>query len=231
MADIGAWDGFLYAIDVAKGEISWRSDTDNDHIGRTVRDPVHGLRWISDNPSGETLSNQAPYVTVVPIVTGEAVFYSDWAGNLMAVDRATGVQQWRFKPPTANSRHVGSRSYIVMFDDVLFYSTLEDRHLYGVDASTGQQVWQHETEGMPHGPMYLEDGVALFGELILNDEGQHSAFLAHALDLRTRKVLWTTDDLTAFPFVTNGVVYYGGGDGAIHARDLRSGREVERAEP
>ena len=51
-----------------------RSETDNDHIGQTFRDETGQLRWKSVNPEGETLSNQVPYVTVVPIITDDSVY-------------------------------------------------------------------------------------------------------------------------------------------------------------
>ena len=226
IAYIGAWDGFLYAIDVSNGQLVWKSDTDSDHMGRTIRDPEHHLTWVPDVPGGETLSNQAPYVTTVPIIEGDSIYFSDWSGNLMAVDRATGIQKWRFKPETANLRHAGSRLYIVHYEDEIFYSTMEDKRLFSVDKRTGTQVWMKETEGWLFGPIPAEENVALYAELILDADGNPEAFLVHALDMNSKEVLWTNDNVSSLPFVQNGVVYFGGQDGTLHGIDLFSGEAV-----
>jgi outer membrane protein assembly factor BamB len=206
VAYIGAWDGFLYAIDVKSGEEVWRSQTD----------------------FREQLPDQVLFVTVVPIVTDDAIYFTDWAGNLMAVDVVTGKQIWMFSPTTVDMRHVGSRSYFAMHDDILYYATLEDHHLYGVDRLTGEKVWEFEGEGYLYGPRLAGDGVALYFEHVQATDERPEAFLVRALDLETREILWTADDLSSPPSIHGGVIYYGGKDGTVHGRDMQSGSEVWR---
>ena len=207
-AYIGAWDGHLYAIDIDTGERVWRSTTDD--TGRAA------------------LSEQVPFVTVVPIVTDEAVYFTDWAGNLFAVDRATGRQVWRFDPGAADSRHVGSRSFMVLDDDVLYYSTLEDHHLYGVDRHTGQEVWSAETEGIVYGPRAAGGGVGLYAEFLANESGDGGTMIMRAMKLNTREVLWSAEDAATGPTLVDGIMYYGGADGTVYGRELISGKKIFR---
>jgi len=207
-AYIGAWDGHLHALDIETGERVWRSDTDD--TDRAV------------------LPDQVPFVTVVPIVTDEAVYYSDWAGNLFAVDRATGKQIWRFDPHAADSRHVGSRSHIAMHENVIYYSTLEDKHLYGVDRRTGQQVWSVETEGIAYGPGLVGEGLAIYMEFIFGGANEGSSANLRILDLESREILWSTTEAITPPAVEDGIIYYGATDGTVHGRDLTSGKKVFR---
>ncbi|NND70833.1 MAG: PQQ-like beta-propeller repeat protein [Rhodothermales bacterium] len=207
-AYIGAWDGHLYAIDIDTGERIWRSNTDD-------RDRA-------------SLPDQVPFVTVVPIVTEEAVYFTDWAGNLFAVDRANGQQVWRFDPGAADSRHVGSRSYMALVGDVLYYSTLEDQHLYGVDRQSGLEVWSTETEGIVYGPVSVEGAICLYLEVLANEPGENRSAFMRAMDMNTRQVLWSTEDAVSGVTLVDGVVYYGGTDGTVHGRELFSGDEVFR---
>ena len=207
-AYIGAWDGYLYAIDIDNGERIWRSATDD--RGRA------------------SLPDQVPFVTVVPIVTDEAVYFTDWAGNLFAVDRANGQQIWRFDPDAADSRHVGSRSFMALVGDVLYYSTLEDQHLYGVDRQSGQEVWSTKTEGIAYGPVQADGTIGLYFEVLTTESGESGAMFMRAMDMNTRQVLWSADDSASGATIVDGIVYYGGTDGTVHGRELHSGEEVFR---
>jgi outer membrane protein assembly factor BamB len=207
-AYIGAWDGYLYAIDIDTGERVWRSVTDDE--GRAA------------------LPEQVPFVTVVPIVVDEAVYFTDWAGNLFAVDRDTGRQLWRFDPDAADSRHVGSRSFMAMDGDILYYSTLEDHHFYGVDRHTGREVWSIETEGIVYGPRPAGTGIGLYAEFISDESGESETRIFRAMNFATRQVIWSTEDAATPPTLVDGIAYYIGTDGTVHGRDILSGEEVYR---
>lgn len=62
---------------------------------------------------------------------------SDSRRGLLAGDRDTGKQRWRFDANAVDGRHVGSRSSIVMHDDMLYFSTVEDRHVVGLNCRSG----------------------------------------------------------------------------------------------
>lgn len=207
-AYIGAWDGHLYAINIETGERVWRS--------------------VTEDNNRAALPSQVPFVTIVPIVTEEAVYFTDWAGNLFAVDRETGRQIWRFDPGASDSRHVGSRSFMAIDGDVLYYSTLEDQHLYGVDRRTGQKVWSTATDGIVYGPASAGNGIGLYAEFLPDVSEPGGTVVLRAMDLSDRQVLWTADDLASTPTVVDDIVYYAGKDGTVHGRDLFSGKKVFR---
>ncbi len=211
VAYIGAWDGHLYAIDLTSGERVWQS--------------------VTDEKDRAALSEQVPFVTAVPIVTREHVYFSDWAGNLFCVDRLTGQQVWRFDPGATNSRHAGSRHFIARHDDVIFYSTVNDRHLYGVDRHSGEAIWQMRTEGTSYGPMPVADGYGLVIELMRIDGQDRPVMRMHLLDFETRRYLWTADDAVSPPNPIGGVVYYGSADGSIRGRRIESGEVVYDSAP
>ena len=227
IAYIGAWDGHLTALSVADGHVVWRSDTDSDRDGATVR-TEDGLRWQPSRPGGETLPNQAPYVTVVPLIIGAHVYFSDWSGNLMAVERATGRQVWRFRPRTADLRHVGSRHFLTHFDDVIFYSTLEDRRLFGVNRFDGTVVWEWAGDHELAGPYPAQRHIAFVGELRREADSSVPRFVLRAFDMRARAFIWSLPDVGSRGNVRDGIAYFGWTDGTVRGVDLETGQEVYR---
>ena len=200
LAYIGDWSGSLYAIDVTTGKISWQTEPITDDLSST----------------------QVPHVTAVPILVGDEVFYTDWSGKLFAVDLATGQYKWIFAPETLNVRQAGSRTYFAHHDAVLFYSTVEDKHLYGVDRETGKKVWEWEYvgKGWLYGPFPGAKGVGLVLEVIRGD------LSLHGLDLETKEFLWENNEITGIPTVENDIVYFGGVDGTLHGLDILTGEDV-----
>ena len=204
-AYIGAWDGHLYAIDVRTGARRWRSTTDDNNRA--------------------SKPDQVPFVTTVPIIDGESVYFSDWAGNLYSVDRDTGEQLWRFDADAIGSRHVGSRSYIALHDGVIYFSTVEDKHLYGVDAATGHEVWSRKLDGVAYGPANAEGSIGLYFEELENAEGEVSTTM-HVFDFDTREILWSADDGVYLPTISDGVIYYAHARGTIIGRSISDGSAV-----
>jgi len=191
VAYVGSWNGYMFAIDVEMGQEIWRSQTDNFHLGEIGIDE-ESFTPTEDVPEGERQSNQVPFVTAVPVTTDDSVYFSDWTGNLFSVDIETGQQQWRYKPETVNLRHTGSRFFISLFDDVVYYTTQEDKKVYGVDASTGEEVWrldEFESGGWLDGPIQTESSITFLMEFLVSESGEPRGVQYHALDLETRDIM------------------------------------------
>ena len=214
----------MFAIDSKTSREVWRSQTDNYHTGQ-IGFGNESFTPDQDVPEGERGSNQVPFVTVSPIITPEHVYFVDWTGSLFSVDRQTGEQMWRFKAETENLRNAGSRFYMTLHDDIIYYSTFADKQLYGVDRFTGEQVWQAGYDGWLDGPIPGKDQVAFLIEFPLMDNGFPNgfSFQVHALDLNTREILYTIEDITLFPTMYENTVVYGSVYGRIKGVDLFSG--------
>ncbi len=222
---VGSWNGYMFAIDIKTGTEVWRSQTDNYHTGQIG---FGNESFIPDQevPEGERGSNQVPFVTVSPIITNDFVYFVDWTGSLFAVDRQTGEQIWRFKAETENWRNAGSRFYMTLYDDVIYYATFQDKHVYGVDRLTGEQVWHATYDGWLDGPIPGKDHIAFLIEFPLMDNGfpEGFSFQVHALDLNTQEILYTMEDISLFPTVYENTVVYGSVYGRIKAVDIFTGK-------
>ena len=97
------------------------------------------------------------------MIRDDRVFFADSAGNLLAVDKETGKQIWWFRPEDlADERFVGPRYFIAEHEGVVYYSTVEDKRLFGVDAATGKEVWREEADVVTYGPMDITHGVGVW---------------------------------------------------------------------
>ncbi len=107
-------------------------------------------------------------------------------------------------------------------DGVLYVGTF-DRHLFALDAKTGEEMWRFEVDGLVRGSPSVVDGAVYFG-------ADGSGFFA--LDAETGEPRWT------FPLgrvvqqssaaIADGAVYFGAFDGNMYALDAGTGRELWR---
>ena len=111
--------------------------------------------------------------------------------------------------------------------DGVVYAGSDDRHLYALDAQTGDLLWSFETGDVIRSTPTVTAGAVYFGS---NDNH------VYALDTQTGELLWSRDTgnwVQHSPVVSGGAVYVGAaGDGghSIHALDATSGEQLWVAE-
>ena len=129
-----------------------------------------------------------------PAVADGVVFVGSTDGNLYAVDASTGAQKWKF---TSRGRIVSSPA--VLAGAVYFESY--DSNFYAVDAATGALKWKFATNG----------------------ERRFAAKHIHGMLPESEAMPDPFDFYLSSPAVSNGVVYFGSGDGNVYALDAATG--------
>ena len=110
-----------------------------------------------------------------------AVFFRERDGFgivLIAVERKTGTELWRFLPPDGETRVRNP-----VFAGGVVYTGTSD-FFYALDAETGEELWRFRPEGGapgPAAPAIVVDGVAYFGT---------PAALLYAVDIDSHEELW-----------------------------------------
>ena len=97
-----------------------------------------GGAWVADLPDRQT--SKAPL-----LVKDGRMFVTTTAGQILALDPATGKSLWTFKPetPFGGSRGIG-------IGDGLLFAGLRDSTVIAVSQQTGEVVWRHAREaGIP----------------------------------------------------------------------------------
>lgn len=232
LAYVGAYDGALYAFDLADGERVWKAEL-ADAIG-----------------SSPAYHDGTVYV---------AVEYGDPDGSLVAVDAATGEARWEATEP-ANHPHstpaldpnadavvVGSndgylyawtldgeprwtfntgrpiKGPVAIHDGAVFAGSW-DHNVYRVGIDSGEAEWDRSftaDDKVMSGPAVDPRTNTVF-------VGSHDEHL-HALDAETGKERWsyrTGGAITGCPTVAGDRVLVGSYDGYLYALDAESGEYV-----
>ena len=139
---IGARDGNLYAIDLRKGDLLWRTTHDGSSwILSTLADGEHlyvgsGSAQIvqaADPATGKEAWRAETQAAVFSRIAmrGDTLAFTDFAGNVQAIDRATGATLWRFP--------MGGRSLSTpAFGEGIVYCASDSGVLFALDAAPRQ---------------------------------------------------------------------------------------------
>jgi len=137
---------------------------------------------------------------------------------VVAVDAATGAEEWRLEVPW------GARQHLQVADDRLFYSYSPpgDESLVVALGLDGDPMWQATTNWLMIGPLYATADIVA-GLAWARDESVHDRFAVVALDAADGELRWSTQFDWLPEGGPNGRMT--AGDGAIYLA-RRSGRVI-----
>ena len=146
------------------------------------RDTVRklGAGWVMELPDRQ-ISRASP------VVAGGLMFVTTTAGQVLAVDAATGAQKWTYRPdaPFNGNRGMG------MGDGMLF-AGLSDSTVIALDQKTGALVWKKEREpavpaqAMSAAPAYASGVVVA----VVSGGDNFARGRVMGLDAKTGRQLW-----------------------------------------
>jgi polyvinyl alcohol dehydrogenase (cytochrome) len=148
-------------------------------------------------------------VSATPAVDGANVYFPDWAGNLYAVDRATGQQVWKASISAATGIPGDkARATPALTADKLFIGTQGPfgggGKMLAFDKSTGALLWSTQVESHPAG-IITQSAVVQANRVYVGTSSQEEAYSlipgypccsfrgsVVALDADTGAILWRT---------------------------------------
>jgi outer membrane protein assembly factor BamB len=141
---------------------------------------------------------------------GRTVYVPTLAGELVAVDAASGKIRWRFKTegPVHSTPHV---------DAGVVYFGSADHNVYAVNTADGSQRWKHKTDGAVLAGAATAAGVVCIGSADTNIYG---------LKIVDGSVAWTVKGNSLFQSkaATDGKTFFvGGWDNQFRAIDAATG--------
>lgn len=166
--------------------------------------------WWRRNPEGSA--------QVAPALDERALYISVPFGTMLAVDRKTGAELWRFKAD--DSLDASS----TLADGRLYVGSEEAKMFYCLNSADGSLVWKLTTELEPDSTPAISDGVVV----LTTEEIGSERVIVLALDAATGTELWRVSqkESNSSPSVLDGKVILGGGDFFAHALDLKTGKQV-----
>lgn len=194
----GAGDGYVYALDPARGTQRWRAKTEgrvrgtpavaNGSVyvgsfdGRVYAfDLATGRqRWRYDTEGAGLQSKQFGFdrrsVQSSPAVANGVVYVGARDGFLYAIDTNDGSLKWRF-----DHKISWVNSSPAVANGIVYAASSDGRFVQAVDAATGAERWRSTT---------------------------------------AQSIVWSS------PAITEKYVYYGDGVGRLHVADIATGRDL-----
>src|SRR5215218_3763727 len=146
------------------------------------------------------------------------------AGGMLAV-AASGAGAWGVSRSVRSERDAPIWSFTTgdevysspaVLGDVVFVGS-SDKHLYAINAGTGEEIWRYATDGAVTSSPAVADGVVYVG---CDDKK------VHAVDAATGANRWifrTGGAIHSSPAVDRGVAYIGCRDNNLYAIDVAAG--------
>jgi outer membrane protein assembly factor BamB len=165
---------------------------------------VSKRKWVYDNVA-TTLPNYGTTVDGLPVVYNGKVYHS--VGRYFTChDLATGAKIWE---KTFNGNFLFSGFVIA---NGIVVANCEDTYIYGLDPTTGSELWREKSSGTSTRLVY-QDGVVYYAG---GGDG-----LLHAVDVQTGKHLWK---LQSPDFKSNSDAYFWGMVAGLPAQNGKKGR-------
>lgn len=145
-----------------------------------------------------------------PVIQNDRVYVSH-KGVLHCLDNVTGAEKWSFEPEKA-----GVTTAPVLWKDLIIVGAT-NAIVYGLDAKTGDPVWEHICAST------IAPDPLVFGDMLLVGAGQ----MVYALSPATGDASWIcslNSTAMAGPISDGSMVYFLCQDGTVQCVDARQGR-------
>ncbi len=196
---VGSADGSIYALAAQSGSVLWRFDT----FGRRLESKNFGYdrRTVQSSPA----------------VDSATVYIGARDGFVYAIDRATGLERWRYdhKISWVNaSAALGHGS--------VFTASSDGHFIQALDAATGREQWRVPTLGTAW------PSPALVGETLYATEGPGVLYSIQARQGRLNWRYQAPARVFSSPVPADSTVYFGAEDGGLYAVAVTAGPALER---
>lgn len=165
----GSFDHTLYAVAIDKGKIQWKFKT-RWHIAHEPTVLGEDVYCCSEDRSVYALNAQtgkelwkfsAGEIVTALAVTDDIVCFGIWAGQIIALDRKSGQERWRFETEDEVLSSPSIAQGIVYFGDGDFREP--GGRIYALDLQTGRELWRIETPNRIWSDSVIANGVLYVG--------------------------------------------------------------------
>lgn len=211
-------------ITTGKVKGDWNNLLGNsEHIGisKDTLSAPFSLLWTQNVGSNIYMTSPVIYRGKVYIASADE--NASGKSAIVAMDALTGVVCWKYPVSSSVKNSIAATQGLVFAQDV-------DGHLYAVDASTGQLIWEKQLDVM--GVPALNDGLVVSGDTVFAGSGEGLC----AVEASSGREYWkntswkqgegTTATLSSGTGVLVGSVQWD----ALYGNDIRTGKLLWRVE-
>lgn len=175
--------------------LAWKFDAGAPVVGTVLVD--EGVAYFSDFDGGvyaayatdgslaweKNLGGQPSFQMALSedlILVGRRFSRDDEASYLVALDRISGEERWRFEPDDLSGMDAPT-----IYEGKVFLTSMSE-HLFALDLETGNELWRRSIQGGSRQPL-ISDGM-----LFIQDNAQS----IYAFQAETGEILWSLSSLS-----------------------------------
>lgn len=190
----GTWGRTFYALDAATGEVLWKNEVGH-RFGSSSPAVADGTVYVGTNGDG-------------PLVVSGDDDEEFESGAVLALDAATGTEQWRYDDFGEKD---DVESSMAVADGRVYFGG--ENAVHSLDAGSGSVAWSREISTHADSSPAVVDGTVYYGATLTGDRRDESDDPARlwALDAATGETVWSAaiadTSLRISPAVADGTVY------------------------
>lgn len=149
----GSSDHFIYGLEANTGKMLWRLEGTKAVLGSPA--VQNGKAYIGDSSGifrclrvsdGEELwrfEQVSGFVSTLPTIVGNQVFFGSWENGFYALDTETGALNWEWNNGHTNRMFSPAACYPVVIEDRVFI-VAPDRYMTVLDLKSGEEIWRKQ---------------------------------------------------------------------------------------
>ena len=146
------------------------------------------------------------------VLNNRIIYYEEWY-TYRAFNLDDGAELWNYSAPHNRDQIdlAGRGSFPAISAEAVFCGSANG-HIYAINRTTGEEIWNQETHYSPHSPPAYENGVLYVG----------AANYAFALNASNGNIIWryeTDYNIKSAPALAHGLAYFVDTLGRLYALD------------
>jgi len=158
------------------------------------------------------LFNSGYTMTASPICDGEKVYAGNISGAMIALDKKSGAEIWRYQTGKAIYGTAASENNLLVF-------TSADSAIHCIDINTKKEIWKIKTGNALVSVPAIENGIVYVGS---------SDGIFRSIDLNTGDLLWENKEIVGYvetkPLIYDNKIIFGAWDSKLYALDKNTGK-------
>jgi outer membrane protein assembly factor BamB len=227
-------DGRVYALDVAYGDLKWKSEPladklwtspaveDDTLFVSTLDGDIYGLSLETGELLGWSFEAAAGFASS-PVVYQDHIYVGSFDRYLYSIEIGSNVSTWRFPEEDAAGNWFWASPVV---NQGIVYAGCLDGKLYAIGAETGEKIWEFDTKDSIVSSPVLTDNLLIIadgsGTVYVFDVS--TEFGDEAVPLKTVSI---GASVRAPFYARDGLVYIRGEDNSIYVVDIDKGEMVE----
>jgi outer membrane protein assembly factor BamB/pectate lyase len=192
------------------------------YVGATSNHSMYALKMITGEVLWCYVTGDDVYSAPAVDADKDLIFFCSNDGHIYCLDACTGLHIWNqttYDPANPGAPIKLERIHPAIHNGIVFYGGY-DRNVTARNMTTGELIWNYQTEGTVVGCPAVVDGIVYIGS---------TDNKTYALNETTGGLIWnytTYGEIRGSPAVSGGLVFVMSNDGNVYALNASTGQKI-----